>query len=117
MPYERLDERKKSAKEEKEQLKTSSTDWYRLDVPKSEEKRQIEVFRAYKFGEILNLKALKEERLKKEAHELKMLEDEVKSILTSIERAINGRKAEEAKASLDKILDKIVKVKDSSIRE
>jgi len=116
-PYERLDERKKSAKEEKEQIKTSSTDWFRLEVPKSEAKKPIEVYQAYKLGETLNLKTLKEERLKREAHELKMLEDEIKSLLTSIERAINGRRVEEAKASFDKTLDKIVKVKDSSIRE
>ena len=116
-PYEKLDERKKTAKEEKEQIKSSVTDWYRLDVPKSEAKKPIEVYQAYKLGETLNLKTLKEERLKREAHELKMLEDEVKSLLTSIERSVNERRAEEAKASIDKTLDKIVKVKDSSIRE
>lgn len=116
-PYERLDERKRTAKEEKEQIKASSTDWFRLDVPSPEERKPVEVYHPYKLGEILNLKTLKDERLKKEAHELKMLEDEVNALLTSIERAINGRRAEEAKITFDKVLDKIVKVKDPSIRQ
>lgn len=116
-PYERLDERKRTAKEEKEQIKASSTDWFRLDVPSPEERKPVEVYHPYKLGEILNLKTLKDERLKKETHELKMLEDEVNALLTSIERAINGRRAEEAKITFDKVLDKIVKVKDPSIRQ
>lgn len=116
-PCERLDERKRTAKEEKEQIKASSTDWFRLDVPSPEERKPVEVYHPYKLGEILNLKTLKDERLKKEAHELKMLEDEVNALLTSIERAINGRRAEEAKITFDKVLDKIVKVKDPSIRQ
>lgn len=116
-PYERLDERKQTAKEEKEQIKASPTDWYKIEIPQAGEKRAVEVYNAYKFGDVLNLKALKEERLRKEAHELKILEEEIKSLLTSIERAINGRRAEEAKSNLDKTLEKIVKVRDASIRQ
>lgn len=115
-PYERLDERKQTAKEEKEQIKVSPTDWYKIEIPQAGEKRTVEVYNAYKFGDVLNLKALREERLRKEAHELKILEEEVKSLLTNIERAINGRRAEEAKTNLDKTLEKIIKVKDTSIR-
>lgn len=116
-PYDRLNERKKSIKEEKEKLKDSSTDWYRLGVSKEEERKPIEVYRTYKFGEISSLKVLKEERLKKEAYELKMLEDKVNAILTSIEKDINGRRAESANALLNKVLDKIVKVKSPLIRQ
>ena len=115
-PYERLDERKQTAKEEKEKMKASPTDWYKIEIPQAGEKITVEVYNAYKFGDVLNLKTLKEERLRKEAHELKILEEEVKSLLTSIERAINGRRAEEAKTNLDKTLEKIIKVKDTSIR-
>lgn len=114
--YERLDERKQTAKKEKEQIKASPTDWYKIEIPQAGEKRTVEVYNAYKFGDVLNLKALKEERLRKEAHELKILEEEVKSSLTSIEKAINGRRAEEAKTNLDKTLEKIIKVKDTSMR-
>lgn len=115
-PYERLDERKQTAKEEKEQIKSSPIDWYKIEIPQAGEKRAVEVFNAHKFGDVLNLKALKEERLRKEAREQKILEEEVKSLLTSIERSINGRRAEEAKTNLDKTLEKIIKVKDTSIR-
>lgn len=115
-PYERLDERKQTAKEEKEKMKASPTDWYKIKIPQAGEKITVEVYNAYKFGDVLNLKTLKEERLRKEAHELKILEEEVKSLLTSIERAINGRRQEEAKTNLDKTLEKIIKVKDTSIR-
>ena len=70
-PYERLDERKKAAKEEKDQIKTFSIEWYRLDKPKSEETKPVEIFQPYQMAETLNLNTLKKERLKKEAHELK----------------------------------------------
>jgi len=116
-PYERLDERKKAAKEEKDQIKTFSIEWYRLDKPKSEETKLVEIFQPYQMAETLNLNTLKKERLKKEAHELKLLEENVKSLLTSTERAINGRRADEAKNTFSKILDKMAKVKDSSIRQ
>ena len=116
-PFDRLDDRKKTAKEEKDQIKASSTDWYKLELPKAETRKPICTYEAYKFGEILNLKKLKDERLKREARELKMLEDEVKALLSNIEQFIEQRKAEEAKGALDNVLVKIVKVKDASIRQ
>ena len=72
------DPAKQTAKKEKEQIKASPTDWYKIEIPQAGEKRTVEVYNAYKFGDVLNLKALKEERLRKEAHELKILEEEVK---------------------------------------
>lgn len=116
-PYERLDERKQTAKKEKEQIKVSPTDWFKIEIPQAGENRAVEVYKAYKFGDVLNLKALKEERLRKEAHELKILEEEVQSLLLSVEIAINGRREKEAKTALDKALEKIVKVRDASIRQ
>lgn len=116
-PYTGLDERKKDAKESKDRIKSSSTDWYKLDVPKLKEKRLVKVYHVYKFGEILNLKALKEERKKKEAHEQKIFEDKVNTLLDSVDRFIAQRKAEEAKTILGKVLNKIGKVKDEAIRQ
>lgn len=115
--YDGLEEREKTVLEEKKQQKVSSTEWYVLAVPKRLGRKPVELYHAYHFIGVLNLKSLKEERLKKEALELKMLEDEVSRMLTSIEKFIDGRRAEEAKNTLDKILDKIVKVKDTSIRQ
>ena len=115
--YDGLEEREKAVLEEKKQLKVSSTEWYVLAVPQRQGRKPVELYHAYHFVGVLNLKSLKEERLKKEAHELKMLEDEVSRMLTSIEMAINGRRAEETKVILDKVLDRVVKVKDTSIRQ
>ncbi len=115
--YDGLEEREKAVLEEKKQLKVASTDWYVLAVPQRQGRKPVELYHAYHFVGVLNLKSLKEERLKKEAHELKMLEDEVSRMLTSIEMAINGRRAEETKVILDKVLDRVVKVKDTSIRQ
>ncbi len=80
-------------------MKISSMDWYKISVPKPIERKLNSVYQAYKFGEVLNLKALKEERLKKEAHELKILEDKTKTLLSEIETLIVRRKAEDAKTS------------------
>ena len=77
-----LDARKKTVQEEREQMKISSMDWYKISVPKPIERKLNSVYQAYKFGEVLNLKALKEERLKKEARELKILEDKTKTLLS-----------------------------------
>ena len=115
-PYERLDERKKTAKEEKEQIKNSSTDWYSLTLPEQETKKTVSIYQAYKFGEVLNLKALKEKRLKREARELKILEDETRALLSEIEKLIEKRRADDARTALDHVIEKIVKVKDDSIR-
>ena len=116
-PFEKLDERKRIAKEEKELIKSSSTDWYSLSLPKYETRKTVSIYQAYKFGEVLSLKALKEKRLKREICELKILENETKAILSEIEKLIEKRKADEAKAALDNVIEKVVKVKDSSIRQ
>lgn len=116
-PYENLDNRRNAVKVEKEQLKTSDIGWYSLIIPMSKERKPFENFHPYKFKEIVNLKTLKEQRLKREAHELKTLEDEVKLLLGNAERQIEQRKADEAKISLALIIKKITKTKDIVIRQ
>ncbi len=115
--YSNLNEREKDVIREKEKIKASPTDWYTLKPLHDKGGNTVNVFHPYSFGRILSLKRLKEERLQKEAHELKLLEEVAMQSLTNIERSINGRRKDEAKAILDEILDKIAKVKDSSIRQ
>lgn len=113
--YEELDARSRTVQEEKKRIEISSVDWYNVSVSKSDKEKRNLIYQAYKFSDILSLKALKKERLKKEADELKRLEKEVQVILSEIESLIERRNAESAKHKFEKIYDKIVKVKDSSI--
>ena len=112
-----LDNRKRIAQEGKEKIKLSSINWYKIFIPKRVEKKPNNIFQAYKFSKVSTLKELKEERLKKEAHKLQVLEDSVKVLLIDIESLIKKRKAEDAKRKLSTALEKIVKIKDSSIRQ
>ncbi|MBR5469352.1 MAG: DUF4433 domain-containing protein [Paludibacteraceae bacterium] len=112
-----LENRKRIAREGKEEIKLSSINWYKIFIPKRIEKVPNNIFQAYKFNKVSTLKELKEERLKKEAHELKVLEDSVKVLLIDVESLIKKRNAKDAKRKLSTALEKIVKVKDSSIRQ
>ncbi len=111
-----LDIRKRITREEKEKIKLSPISWYKILIHKHIERVPNNIFQAYKLNKVLTLKELKEERLKKEAHELKVLEDSVNALLLDIDSLIKNRKAEDAKRKLNTVLEKIVKVKDSSIR-
>lgn len=113
----KLEKRKIIAQEDKEKIKLSSINWYKIFIPKHIEKVPNNIFQAYKFSKVSTLEELKEERLKKEAHELKVLEDSVKVLLIDVESLIKKRNAEDAKRKLSTALEKIVKVKDSSIRQ
>ena len=115
--YEGLDDKKNTIKQERELLKTTPTEWFRLSVPQKEAKNPIQIYRGYEFEAIVNLKTLKEERLKKEALELKALEETIKSLLNVAEKEIGQRQAGNAEKTLAKILDKIVKVKDAAIHQ
>ena len=112
-----LDNRKRIVQEGKEKIKLSSINWYKIFIPKRVEKKPNNIFQAYKFSKVSTLKELKEERLKTEDHESKLREDSVKVLLIDIESLIKKRKAEDAKRKLSTALEKIVKVKDSSIRQ
>lgn len=112
-----LDIRKKTIQEEKERIKQTSTDWYKISAPECIKEVTNNVFQAYKFGNVLTLKELKEKRLKKEAHELQMLEESVKVTLADIALLVKRRKVNAAKYKLNTILEKRVKVKSHSIRQ
>lgn len=112
-----LDTRKKIAQEEKEKIRLSSTSWYKIITPKRIKRDSNNVFQTYRFSKVLTLKELKDERLKEEAHKLKALEDSVRVLLTDIDILIKKRNAEDAKRKLSTALEKIVKIKDSSIRQ
>lgn len=112
----RLEEKKINAKKEKENLKLSSTDWYSLIIPHNN-KSTTKVYYPYCFEQLLNLKTLKKKRLKAEAEELKVLEEEVRTLLGKIENYVTQRKVEEAKHAIEVVRCKIPRVKDSSIRQ
>lgn len=116
--YTRLDRKKKSVKKEKEDLKQTSVDWYSLIVPhNNNNKPSIKVYYPYCSEQLLNLKTLKEKRLRREAHELKALEEEVEMLLKKTENCVVQRKAEEAKQIIEVTRGKISIVKDSSIKQ
>ena len=76
-----LDKRKERVKQNRDKLKQSPTDWYSLNVPPQKDRLQTRVFSPRKFENIPSLQALKDERLRKEAHELKVREEKAKLLL------------------------------------
>lgn len=114
--FEELDARRRAVLKEVEDLKASSVDWYELSVPENEQV-QSKVFHAYDFGRTLNLAGLKEERLKREAHELKVLEDDVRSMLAGVDLLINQRRAGDAKHKLDAAFEKIANTTNPVLRD
>lgn len=118
--YERLrdlDIRKKAVQEEKRKNKTIITDWYKISASEWLNDVSSNVFRAYEIRDFLTLKELKEERLKKEARELQILEESVKVALTEIALLVKERKVDDARRKLNTILAKRLKVKNLSIRQ
>lgn len=115
--YTYLDEKKENVVKKKKEIVQSPLDWFFLSDNLKTKSKSIKLYCAYKFENITNLKALKEERLRKEARRLKVFEDGVKSLLDNIERQIDLRNTDYAKNELSAILEKIVKVKDSGIRQ
>lgn len=110
-----LDARRRAVLREIKDLKASSVDWYELSISENEQV-QNEVFHAYDFGQTLTLAELKEERLKREAHELKVLEDDVMSLLTGVDVLIGQRRAGDAKHKLDAASEKIANTSNSILR-
>lgn len=111
-----LEARRRAVLREIEDLNASSVEWHELSVPEGEQV-QNEVFRAYDFGQILTLAGLKEERLRREAHELKALEDDVRSLLADVGVLIGQRRAGEAKHKLDAAFEKIAGTGNSVLRD
>lgn len=110
-----LDARRRAILREIKDLKASSVDWYELSVSENEQV-QNEVFHAYDFGQTLTLAELKEQRLKREAHELKVLEYDVMSLLTGVDVLIGQRRAGDAKHKLDAAFEKIANTSNSILR-
>lgn len=104
--YDRLDEREKTAKNEKEGLTQSSTDWYSIKIQPKSVRQISKIFHSRKWEELPTLKSLKDERLKREAHELKLLKEKISTLLREAEKRIAQGKAIEAKQSLLSLRDK-----------
>ena len=82
--YDELDKREKRVKQNWDKLKQSPTDWFSLNIPPRKIELQTHVFSPRKFENIPSLQVLKDERLKKEAHELKVREEKTKSLLNKL---------------------------------
>lgn len=115
--YDELDKREKRVKQNWDKLKQSPTDWFSLNIPPRKIELQTHVFSPRKFENIPSLQVLKDERLKKEAHELKVRKEKTKSLLNKLETLIAQRKFQEAKQIMDEITHEIVRIKDSIIRK
>ena len=112
-----LDKRKLNAKSEKERLTPSSTDWYSIEIQQRSTQRVPIVFPIRKLEELPTLKSLKIERLKKEAHEFKLLKEEITTLLMDTESFITQGKVKDAKEALDAVRNKIIRIKDANIRK
>lgn len=115
--YDELDKRKQNAKSEKERLTSSSTGWYSIEIQQRNTQRFPIIFLVRKIEESPTLKSLKFGRLKKEAHELKLLKEEISTLLKDTDNAIAQGKVKGAKESLSVVRNKIVRVKDTEIRK
>lgn len=63
--YDELNAKEKNAKNEKEDLTQSSIDWYSIEIQQKGIRKISEIFHSRKWKELLTLKSLKDERLKK----------------------------------------------------
>lgn len=115
--YDKLDEKKKNAKTEKESLTQSSIDWYSIEIQPKGIRSILELFHSRKWEEFPTLKSLKDERLKREEYELKLLKEKISTLLEETEKHIVQGKTKEAKQSLYSLHDKITWIKDVAIRQ
>lgn len=115
--YDRLNEKEKEAKKEKEGLTQSPIDWYSIEIQTKSVRQILELFHSKKWEEFPTLKSLKDERLKREARELKLLKEKISTLLEETENCIAQGKVKEAKQSLYSLRDKIVRIKDVVIRQ
>ena len=112
-----LDKRKERVKQNRDKLKQSPTDWYFLNIPPQKGELRTYVFSPHKIENIPSLQALRDERLRKETHELKVQEEKVKSLLNKLVTIIAQRKFQEAKEIMNKITHEIVRTKNPAIRK
>ena len=114
--YDELDKRKEHVKQNRDKLKQSPIDWYSLNTPSQKDELQTRVFSPRKFENIPSLQTLKDDRLRKEAHELKVQEEKVKLLLDKLETFIAQQKLQDANQIMDVITHEIVRTKEPSIR-
>lgn len=115
--YDKLDKKKKNARTEKESLTQSSIDWYSIEIQPQRIRQILELFHSRKWEEFPTLKSLKEERLKRETQELKLLKEKISTLLEEAENHIVQGKANDAKQSLYSLRDKISRINDVAIRQ
>lgn len=105
-----MDKRIASILKEKKELDIQPTDWY--EIEKQEVKRNtISTFQPYLFLEIVTLSFLKQERLKREAKERKLKEENILNLLDAASGFIKRRDVTKAKEVLDKVLALLVEIK------
>lgn len=83
-----LDNRKIAILRQKNELKTSSTEWFHLNL-RSEKRKRILVFKSLEIHNIPTLKAFKEERQRKEKDRLLKLETSIKSDIAILNKFIS----------------------------
>lgn len=115
--YDELDKRTQNAKNEKERLTPSLTDWYSIEIQQKSTQRLPIIFPVRKLEELPTLKSLKIERLRKEAYELKLLKEEITTLLKDTESFIAQGNVKDAKGALYAVRNKIVRIKDTDIRK
>lgn len=113
----KLNKRKKSILREKEAIKGSNIDWYKISSPNHTKRPAYSIFQAYRFSTVLSLTGLKEKRIKEEAEKLKSLEKRVTDLLSDIDFLIKERKAKEAQDKLNIAFEEIAQIKDPSIKQ
>lgn len=83
-----LNNRRITVLNQKNKLKTSSTEWFHLNIH-SEKRKQVLVFKSLEIHNTPTLKTLKEERQQKERDRLLKLENSVKSDITILNKFIS----------------------------
>nr|WP_317464233.1 hypothetical protein [Bacteroides hominis (ex Liu et al. 2022)]MDV6132300.1 hypothetical protein [Bacteroides hominis (ex Liu et al. 2022)] len=98
-----LEGRRKDVVSTRNSMKTVSVNWYHLTPKENKSFKEVSIFVRYSFPDIVTLKFLKEQRLRKEQERLVALEDQLNKDLLEIKSLISRKKLNEA----DKIFDKV----------
>ncbi|QTO26765.1 MULTISPECIES: DarT ssDNA thymidine ADP-ribosyltransferase family protein [unclassified Bacteroides] len=98
-----LEGRRKDVVSTRNSMKTVSVNWYHLTPKENKSFKEVSIFVRYSFPDIVTVKFLKEQRLRKEQERLVALEDQLNKDLLEIKSLISRKKLNEA----DKIFDKV----------
>ena len=114
-----LEEKKRIAQKEKENIKLSDCTWFSLiNTTKGEKIRNTELYIPRVFEKIPTLQSLKAKRLQKEKDEQIKLENSIKVLLDKLDVYLSQKKGIEAKQIIKELSkNEIVRVKDLSIKE